>query len=697
MADPNTQIDWWIAQAWQEAQGGAENDALVVWLHENGLTAVSSYTILQAALSCPPDTAKEIVFSHPVWAGEDPDADVDSLNYTTDTLEPEPEPDGAFELDGWAEEVEEDGPVYGEEGYEPEPGAGASPPTYDAQSPEHAEIQEAILRDSAQSKAPDSSQGFEEASGFDDAPCLGDDADGSGLEPHTMAPMDAMPTDPEPEPLEPEPIFEPDPAPAPMQADLMAPMDAMPAAPAPAPAPTVAPPVVRRPPATPAERAAVFAGAFGKKPAAAPQSPAPEPAPRTASPETPPGASGDDPPEGPPPLPREPGAAYQNLPLPTGNVASLTQEAAPAQMEPEPPQPAMPPVPIPPPLVYEPLPNIDLPQPVMAAEPLFSSPQRDPQPAPPLFPPAPPGQSMTDADLLAQEQPADPEVMAEQVGESVSPGSAPEELSAPDTGDALDEPDSAVPSNGLDPAAEPDSAITEEYLELEMEPEPEMELELEMEPDFAVDMDDPGDLRPGMLAAMQHDGAESRDELSESPTLDMEDEDAKQAEYIAEDHDPDRPSSIAHGEADEDTAPRPQKRVLLDPTAKPERGGVSGDDPGEIPLGETPEEMAEAARKLGVDFRGGVSDERMDPEMASVAKQLGISFRNDSGADELMDDDLSNAAQKLGISFRDGDSTSGKKQKPPIVKYLPMILVIFVVCVLLLLGLTFAGPLIELL
>ena len=108
MADPNTQIDWWIAQAWQEAQGGAENDALVGWLHENGLTAISSYTILQAALSCQPDEAKEMVFGHPAWAGEEPDPDIANLDYTSDTLEPEPEPDPTFELDDWAEQVEED-------------------------------------------------------------------------------------------------------------------------------------------------------------------------------------------------------------------------------------------------------------------------------------------------------------------------------------------------------------------------------------------------------------------------------------------------------------------------------------------------------------------------------------------------------------------------------------------------------------
>ena len=218
MADPNTQIDWWIAQAWQEAQGGAENDSLVAWLHENGLTAVSSYLILQAALSCPPEEAKEIVFSNPVWAGEDPDADLAGVAYTSDTLEPEPEPDPSFELDDWADQVEEDVPVYGEEGYQVDPSAGAA--------------------------RTDTEPASGEPNGLDQAGASGlaGDFDAGSGEPA-------------------EPAMETPDTPAEMP----------PAAPPPAP-----PPILRTPPTTPAERAARFAHAFHKETSDAEESPAPD-------------------------------------------------------------------------------------------------------------------------------------------------------------------------------------------------------------------------------------------------------------------------------------------------------------------------------------------------------------------------------------------------------------------------------------
>lgn len=679
MADPNTQIDWWIAQAWQEAQGGAENDALVIWLHENGLTAVSSYTILQAALSCPPETAKEIVFSHPVWAGEDPDADVDNLNYTNDTLEPEPEPDGAFELEGWAEEVEEDAPVYGEEGYEPEPGAGAAPPPSNANPQESAKIQDAILREIAQVNNANPSQGSEEEDGLGDASVLGDDADGSDLAPLepgpiyepdlAPAPMDDMPAAPEPDPLETEPIHEP-PAPAPMQGDLDASMDAMPATPEPVPEPPVAPPVIRKPPSTPSERAAMFAGAFGKKPAAAP--PPPNPAPQAPSPETPPGESGDDPPMSPPPLPREPGAAYQDFPLPSENGAPSAlamADAVLAEEESELPQLVMQPVPVSPPLVYEPFPDIDLPQSVASTEPLFSSPKRDPQLAPPLFPLDTPGQPVADAASLAHVQPADPEAMESNGEARPEQADEPESPFAPDAADALDEPEPAVA------------------------------------------MDDPGNLPPGMLAAMGQGEAEPPDEEAgepasadwarELPALDEKEEDADEnvdeVGYLTEEYDPGFSSLKAHDGEAEDGAPRPQKRLLLDPSAEPDRGGIPVDSSGEIPLGDSPDEMAEAARKLGIDFRGDdLPSNAVDPEMAKVAKQLGISFR-DSSANELQDAELADAALKLGISFRDEDLTPNKPPKPLIVKYLPMLFVLCIVIVLILLGVQFSGELMVLL
>jgi 2-oxoglutarate dehydrogenase E2 component (dihydrolipoamide succinyltransferase) len=119
-------------------------------------------------------------------------------------------------------------------------------------------------------------------------------------------------------PAEPVPAFDPDTVPAPIQDDPMAPTDAMlvatdtappesaaafdldphpdpmepmplaieaaPPEPAPAPPAPAPTPTVRTPPATPSERAAVFAAAFGKKPAAATlASPDPEPAPDGSS------------------------------------------------------------------------------------------------------------------------------------------------------------------------------------------------------------------------------------------------------------------------------------------------------------------------------------------------------------------------------------------------------------------------------
>ncbi|NIQ52582.1 MAG: hypothetical protein GWN85_03615, partial [Gemmatimonadetes bacterium] len=66
--DPNTQVDWWIAQCWQQAQAGMGEESLVSWLHENGLTAKSSFIIIQAALNCNPAHARRLVYDHPVWA-----------------------------------------------------------------------------------------------------------------------------------------------------------------------------------------------------------------------------------------------------------------------------------------------------------------------------------------------------------------------------------------------------------------------------------------------------------------------------------------------------------------------------------------------------------------------------------------------------------------------------------------------------
>jgi hypothetical protein len=140
---------------------------------------------------------------------------------------------------------------------------------------------------------------------------------------------------------------------------------------------------------------------------------------------------------------------------------------------------------------------------------------------------------------------------------------------------------------------------------------------------------------------------------------------------------------------DEADAPRPHKRTLLDPADEAGDAGYSG----EIPNGETPEDLAEAARKLGISFREGDSTGAgMDPEMAQAVKDLGISFREGAGAAEPGLDDTALEVQKLGISFREGGSISSKPEKPLIVKYLPMALGIIIIFFLLLLGATFAGP-----
>ena len=115
-------------------------------------------------------------------------------------------------------------------------------------------------------------------------------------------------------------------------------------------------------------------------------------------------------------------------------------------------------------------------------------------------------------------------------------------------------------------------------------------------------------------------------------------------------------------------------------------------------MGESPEDLTEAAKKLGINFReGDATDTGVDPEIAQAAKELGISFREGAGAADLdLDQDkIALEAQKLGISFREGGSRSDKPEKPLAVKYLPMLLGVIIIFFLLLLGATFAGPLIA--
>ena len=598
MADPNTQIDWWIAQAWQEAQDGADNDSLVAWLHENGLTAISSHTILQAALSCPPEEAKEVVFGHPVWAGEDPGADVDSATYTTETLEPEPEPDPSFELDDWAEQVEEDEPVYGEDGYRVNPEAGAAPTDLegsDAAYPEEGvplEPQPAV--EGATGPNPD--DGPDRAAGFDADPAqpFAPEFQPSPMNEDGRAPELAEPfeADPEPAPVsEPPPLaFEsetpaarvPDEPAAPAIDAPVAPMEMVP------PQPPAAPPILRTPPSTPAERAAMFASAFGKKPAAAASA-------RTVAE-----------PDGPPPTP-------QGKKPPSGNMGSAAEaDTAPAQSAPGQPQPAMATAQMPEPLVYEPLPDFQMPPPVAPAEALFAPAPHEPRPEPPQFPP-------------------------DEVGEP-----AQEPVASVVAGDCGPDRGVEPAPNGLHAVAEPQPESQDD------EPEPASEPAIEQTPD---------DLPAAMQGAIADDAVPPDNEVAND-------------------------------------APRPYKQVLLDPSAEAQGNGPGAGDPGETPLGETPESQAQAVKRLGIDFRGSdPMDAGMDPEMARTAKQLGISFRENGGAAEAELDEIALEAQRLGISFREGDSGSAAARKPLIVKYMPLLLGVVVIFFLLLLGANFAGPL----
>ena len=692
MADPNTQIDWWIAQAWQEAQGGAESDALVVWLHENGLTAISSYTILQAALSCTPDEAKQMVFGHPIWAGEDTDTDVANLDYTNETLEPEPEPDPSFELDDWADHLEEDGPVYGEEGYEPDPDAGVSLPAKTSAEP--------ALNAYNEPGAPEQPGVSGPAGEIEEEPFEPFEADSQPSPEPESAPMEAMPPAPEPmqEPAQafepdmspvPEPALDsaesfdapmspaPEPEPMPLAAEAVAepaweappapaPEPELPPAPAletprPAPAP-VPPPILRTPPSTPAERAAVFAGAFGKKPAAA----APPASATAEAPSTPPGA----------------------VPPSTDMGPAAEAETSPAQSETQQPHPAMATVPVPPPLVYEPLPELEIPQPAVATEPLFSTPHDAPQPAEPLFSPSEflqPTTSEADDELRETELPAAAmNGYDEQAGSEM--GAAGEE----ETPETVSDPALAMPADGEEEIAE---NVSDPVLEMPADDPEDIQ-------ESVVD-DIPDDLPPGIRAAMEAGGIDApggMDELQEEVEADHSAIDREQ-ELPPRDEDEDEETEAGTEEdnypSDDDSADdahRPGKKILLDPSAKELDAG----HPEEMPIGDETEDMSAVARKLGISFREGDPAEiGVDPEMVRAAKELGISFREGDDAQEPEFDETALAAKKLGISFRDGDLTSSKPPKPLIVKYLPLILVIIAIFFLMLLGATFAGDAIS--
>lgn len=696
MADPNTQIDWWIAQTWQEAQGGADSDALVAWLHENGLSAVSSYTILQAALSCSSEEAKQMVFGHPVWAGADAEADLAGAEYTSDTLEPEPEPDATFGLDDWADEIEDDEPVYGEPGYEPPPTAtpsrsagqdGEAPAPRNMLLDAYAEMAEeetagnAANFDMSGDPLPEAGDMFEEEQAdFQPAPVSeteltanmepeeealfeaeGPDEDGPEIDADQVFEMDpeweAEPPSPEPAPVA-SMVPPPGPAPQPASLQQMQSSEVMSSAttalseePAPAPAPSprpvpaAAPPILRMPPATPAERAATFAAAFGKKSTTLSRPPA-----GTA------GTTSGGPNGGPP----------SND---TGPAAHA--ETGPAQVPTDPPQTAPAAAPMPPPLELEPLPEFTAPPPVATAEPLFTAAgHREPAAAPPLFPPK---QDQPAADVQPDEPvPADL---------SVSDIEFESELETPDMNPQQESEEAAAAG---DYPAEPDDAKTAGHIPLEVVAEDAPSFETDDIQPEAYEFDDAREHR-------EQDNIQERQstEDEELPALDWEEE---LPEFeIEEPEDSDKLNGDGDdGQSDiEDGPARPRKPLLLDPEEEEEeeplQPGVEGD----------PENMAEAAKKLGINFRGvDAEDAGIDPEMSKAAKELGISFRENGGGPDTPDDETALEAQKLGISFRE-ESLTGKPPKPLIAKYMPMFLGLIAIFFLLLIAATFSGTIIE--
>lgn len=653
MADPNTQIDWWIAQAWQEAQGGADADSLVVWLHENGLTAISSYTILQAALNCSAEQAKEMVFGHPVWAGEAPGTGLETAGYTADTLEPEPEPDPAFELEDWAEEVEEEGPVYGEAGYEApamdenddDRTAGGHKKTMlvdayaedgdDLPAGGDAEYGEdsgygAEAYDSPGFQAPEAA--FDEpASAFDEPQEEYDDSATEGFGSVLAAPVDAP-----------------------------APSTPMPAAPP----PPARPPILRMPPATPAERAAVFAAAFGKKPAAT-QPPRSETPPEPAVPD---------------------GTPTSNDPGPAANA-----ETAPAWTEPPHPQ--------------------KTPQ-AVAAGPASRASTESEQDSDDLPPGMRYARPKTAPSFHSQPAPAEtePQPYGEPVPAEIPAETWPEEIQSHEAEEFHPhEPAEGDEDAGSEPAFDYDSLPPGMRAALGLgapaDTPPEESYAAEP-PGAAIDReghDADGDFEE------EGDGEEPLllDELQEEPPAANGHEYAEPHREQAEEAGK-LSAALLRDTGEPEDQPPPRKRLLLDPEedsrrkrAKPtahapEPQPEPRSEPEPEPQAILPDEedMREAARRLGIDFRGNAHDLEIDPEMEKTAKELGISFRDNLGPSEEELDETQEAARRLGISFRD-DEYSDKPKKHIIAKYMPLMLIMIAMVFLLLIGATFTGDIIS--
>jgi len=675
MADPNTQIDWWIAQTWQESQGGAENDALVAWLYENGLTATSSYTILQAALSCPPDTAKEIVYSHPAWTGAEPDTGVENLSYTTETLEPEPEPDPTFELDDWAEQIEEEeqAPVYGEEGFQADPDAGASPPAYTKESQTPTGADGTILLDPARSGSDEPAPANDQTNALNGS----GDFEGDAGEPVADTGKDVAQENPaERSSVSPD-----------AEITINAPSE--------------------EPDLADSDLAAAAAGLSVPEPAdAAPAQPDPEPEqPAMAATAMPPPLVYQPLPDiqiAPPVAPVTPGAPLFALPqrdrrpapplFPPTNTAdqAVTANGGPTTLLPDS-DPA-------------PLPDTPLEQPksepALVANGLDTSADQDSAILEEM-PDSPPTETVDNTgSLRSGMQSAMKHEDAESQGETV-------ELPSEEGGASVPT-DLAPELTPLDQEQEPGPAPQDNTEEPEPVSQDDGE---ELEASLAAEMDNTGDLSADMPQAVAQVEAEPQDEMVDSPDEEADEpaptdwaKELPPLEEEAEDDDSGASSLMADKgddgqdgvEEDEDAAPRPQKQALLDRSGDVDEGGLPSGDADEMPLGDTPEELAAAARKLGVDFRNGdQSDAGVDPEMAKVAKELGISFREGTDTIPPLDDEAAIEAQKLGISFRDGDTVSNKSKKPKLVKYLPFVLAVIVLSILLLLGVTFAGDAIS--
>ena len=340
---------------------------------------------------------------------------------------------------------------------------------------------------------------------------------------------------------------------------------------------------------------------------------------------------------------------------------------------------------MPPPLVFEPLPEIELAPPVAPAEPLFTA-APTPKPAPSLeFSPAEPSPSISDPVVAESPEQPSPDAAGEL-----------EDLPDPDDAEAYGEPGPAAMLNeldaNLDEGHEPFLDEDEDNVDLPPGMLAAM-VQSEVEPAVAVERPEaePGDSLTAMDREQQplSDG-ETEDEDQEPHTaLFADDYGADEGEGEGEDMEPgsDEGESAMSGSG---------KRALLSSPDEGDEDDLPPIDLDKLPKGDTPEELAAAAKLLGISFRDSDPAEvGVDPDMAKTAKELGISFREDADESDAVLDEMALEAQRLGISFReDGGPSTGGLQKPMIVRYLPLFLGVVAIFFLLLLGATFAQDII---